>query len=71
VGTKLAESSLCSNVFRYKIIKDKNGRTGHGRSSWVYFDVMDEMMRGDPAITPPVTISSLGGVTGINEQTAS
>ncbi|KAK7502567.1 hypothetical protein BaRGS_00006142 [Batillaria attramentaria] len=48
---------------RYKIIKDKNARTGRGRSSWVYFDLMDDTLRADPAIIPPVTVSSLGGVT--------
>ncbi|KAK7478809.1 hypothetical protein BaRGS_00029908 [Batillaria attramentaria] len=48
---------------RYKIIKDKNAWTGHGRSSWVYFDLMDDILRTDPAIIPPVTVSSLGGVT--------
>jgi hypothetical protein len=50
-------------VFRYKTIKDKNNATGRGRSSWCYFDLMDELLRIDPAVTPRVTVSSVDGTT--------
>ncbi|KAK7480243.1 hypothetical protein BaRGS_00028519, partial [Batillaria attramentaria] len=33
---------------RHKIIRDRNGKTGRGRSSWVYFDLMEDLMSGIP-----------------------
>ncbi|KAK7497643.1 hypothetical protein BaRGS_00011038 [Batillaria attramentaria] len=48
---------------RHKIIRDRNGKTGRGRSSWVYFDLMEDLMSGDPSVQPPVRISSLGGTS--------
>nr|KAG5690445.1 hypothetical protein BaRGS_010072 [Batillaria attramentaria] len=46
---------------RYKMIKDRNGRTGAGRSSWPYFEKMDQVLGKDPDVTPPVVVSSLNG----------
>ncbi|XP_033729771.1 uncharacterized protein LOC117318958 [Pecten maximus] len=44
---------------RYKIIKQRHTSTGNNRISWNYFQVMDDMFRGDPAVTPVTSVSSL------------
>lgn len=39
-------------LYRYKTIKERNSKTGNSRYSWRYFALMDDMYRGDPAVTP-------------------
>uniref|UniRef100_UPI00358E5E74 uncharacterized protein isoform X2 n=1 Tax=Myxine glutinosa TaxID=7769 RepID=UPI00358E5E74 len=43
---------------RYKRIVDVNKRTGRWRSSWLYFDLMDQILQKDPAIYPPCIIQA-------------
>lgn len=50
--------------FRYKTIVDNNNATGRARMSWPFFEEMQELLGRNPSVRPPVTISSLGGVTG-------
>ena len=45
--------------FRYKIIKERNSKTGHDRQSWPFFDDMQELLHGDPAVNPVAVASSL------------
>lgn len=40
----------------YKAIKDHNGETGKERRNWKYYDVIDELLFGNPAIDPPVVV---------------
>ena len=42
----------------YKKEKDKQGRTGEGRTSWDYFDAMDAVLGHRPATRPPVVIDT-------------
>ncbi|XP_048743320.2 uncharacterized protein LOC125656780, partial [Ostrea edulis] len=44
---------------RYKIIKERNNKTGCDRQAWQYFTAMDEMYKGDPAVQPVSAASSL------------
>ena len=38
---------------RYKIIKDNASLSGRGAlSQWPYFNAMDDLLAGDPAIVP-------------------
>lgn len=46
-------------LYRYKTIKERNSKTGNSRYSWRYFALMDDMYRGDPAVTPVAPVSSL------------
>ena len=48
-----------TSCFRYKIIKERNSKTGSERHSWKYYDNMDEMLRGDPAACAISSASSL------------
>ncbi|XP_034302388.2 uncharacterized protein [Magallana gigas] len=55
---------VCDRKFRslkmrYKIIKERNNKTGNSRQSWQYFDEMDKMLHGDPAVQPVTVASSL------------
>ena len=45
--------------FRYKIIKERNSKTGHDRQSWPFFEDMQELLHGDPAVNPVAVASSL------------
>jgi hypothetical protein len=45
--------------YRYKIIKERNSKTGNSRQSWQYFSALDNLMHGDPAVQPVSTASSL------------
>jgi len=55
---------ICSYVlcFTYKVIIDTRKKTGHGRTTWPYFDAMEELLGQDPAVHPPVIVSA-GGCT--------
>ncbi|XP_061162747.1 uncharacterized protein LOC133171968 [Saccostrea echinata] len=44
---------------RYKIIKERNNKTGNSRQCWKYFDAMDKVLHGDPAVQPVAAASSL------------
>lgn len=46
-------------LVRYKTIVDGHSRTGTGRRKWEFFDMIDELMAGDPAVVPLSTISSM------------
>ncbi|XP_070192182.1 uncharacterized protein [Littorina saxatilis] len=48
---------------RFRTIKDKNSKTGQSRTSWAYYDLMEDVNAGNPAVNPPVRISSGGGIT--------
>ena len=52
-----------SHIFlRYKIIKDNNKLSGRGsEDQWPYYDVMDDLMTGDPPVVPLSLESSLPG----------
>lgn len=45
--------------FRYKIINERNSKTGHGRQSWRFFSQMQDLLHGDPAVSPIAVASSL------------
>ena len=47
------------NLFRLKIIKEKNNSTGNTRNTWRYLGVMEEMFAGDPAVNPTTIVSSI------------
>ena len=38
----------------YRKVKDKNGKTGRGRSIWKYFDALDAILGHRPATKPPL-----------------
>jgi hypothetical protein len=40
-------------------IKDNNTKTGRGRKSWQYFDVMEEIFERDRCVNPTSCISSI------------
>ncbi|KAB0790232.1 hypothetical protein PPYR_15435 [Photinus pyralis] len=42
----------------YKNVKDHNNETGRGRKNWQYFDLMDELLKGNPTVQPPVVINN-------------
>ena len=44
--------------FEYRKIKDKNGKTGRGRSAWKFYEAMDQVLGHKPATQPPVLIES-------------
>ena len=53
----------CSNKikklrFEYRKVKDKNGKTGEGRSNWRYYDAMNAILGDKPATCPPVVVES-------------
>ena len=45
---------------------DNNRATGRGRRTWRYYDNMADLLEKDPSVTPPLTISALGGPKGIH-----
>ncbi|XP_048760701.2 uncharacterized protein LOC125669875 [Ostrea edulis] len=54
----------CSRKFRslkmrYKIIMERNSKTGNSRQSWQYFSQMENLLLGDPAVQPVAAASSL------------
>ncbi|KAK5647827.1 hypothetical protein RI129_002719 [Pyrocoelia pectoralis] len=54
---------MCDRKFRnlkgtFKTIKDTKRKTGRGRQTWEFFDVMDEIFLSDATINPPHLISS-------------
>ncbi|XP_060564346.1 uncharacterized protein LOC132723606 [Ruditapes philippinarum] len=62
-GYKYSEDD-CSKKFRslrarYKTVKERNSRTGNSRQSWRYFEPMEEMFAGDPAVLPTNVVSSM------------
>ncbi|KAL5239158.1 hypothetical protein ACI65C_006568 [Semiaphis heraclei] len=53
---------MCQRKWRthtttFKNIKEKNSKTGRGRDSWEYFDVVESIFSKDPSYTPLATIS--------------
>ncbi|TGZ53355.1 Uncharacterized protein DBV15_12428, partial [Temnothorax longispinosus] len=46
---------------RYKTLKDANNRTGAAKETWEYFDIIDDMLRKNPEITPLSVASSTRG----------
>ncbi|XP_062600941.1 uncharacterized protein LOC134262565 [Saccostrea cucullata] len=43
---------------RYRSIKDNMGKSGAGRTTWVYFDKMNEILHQDRSTEPAATSSS-------------
>ena len=39
-------------------MKDKNGKTGRGRSIWKYFDALDAILGHRPATKPPLLLDT-------------
>lgn len=37
---------------KYKSVRDANNETGNATVSWDYFDLMDELMKTTPEVTP-------------------
>ena len=52
---------------RYRKIKDKHGKTGEGRSNWVFLDAMDMVLGDKPSTRPVVLVDTLRD-TAITEQ---
>jgi hypothetical protein len=48
---------FCIN-FRHKKITDNNEKSGRGRSTWQYYDAMEELLAGDPAVRPIKVVAS-------------
>lgn len=44
---------------RYKIINERNSKTGHCRQSWRFFSQMQDLLHGDPAVSPIAVASSI------------
>ena len=44
----------------YRKAKDKNGKTGRGRTTWKYFEALDPILGNKPASKPPVVIDTSG-----------
>ena len=42
----------------YRKVKDKNGKTGRGRSIWKYFDALDAILGHRPATKPPLLLDT-------------
>ena len=42
----------------YCKVKDKNGKTGRGRSIWKYFDALDAILGHRPATKPPLLLDT-------------
>lgn len=42
----------------YKDLKDGHNRSGHNRSDWPYYDLMDSVLRDRPAIRPRSVIDT-------------
>eukprot|EP01116_Phalansterium_solitarium_P015882 TRINITY_DN355_c1_g3_i2.p1 TRINITY_DN355_c1_g3~~TRINITY_DN355_c1_g3_i2.p1 ORF type:complete len:180 (+),score=32.79 TRINITY_DN355_c1_g3_i2:301-840(+) len=57
----LSEVTLRSDWAWAKKAKDAMNQTGGGAVKFDYFDQMDDVLRNDPSVRPPVLISSLGG----------
>jgi hypothetical protein len=45
--------------FRFKIISERNFKTGNSRQTWRYYDEMSELLHGDPAVSPIAVASSI------------
>uniref|UniRef100_K1QSX7 Myb/SANT-like DNA-binding domain-containing protein n=1 Tax=Magallana gigas TaxID=29159 RepID=K1QSX7_MAGGI len=43
----------------YKTIKERNSKTGNDRQTWVHYNQMDDLLRGDPAVNPVSLASSM------------
>ncbi|KAK6477419.1 hypothetical protein HHUSO_G22372, partial [Huso huso] len=57
VGYSFVNSLICDKKWRnlkrtYKTVSGNNNKTGRGKKSWEYFDVMHGILGRDPAITP-------------------
>ncbi|XP_060556226.1 uncharacterized protein LOC132716908 isoform X2 [Ruditapes philippinarum] len=51
---------------RHKVITDDNGKSGRGRRTWQYFDAMNEVLAGDPAVRP---LRVMGSTENVRETT--
>ena len=43
----------------YRKIKDKQGKTGTGRSNWKFFDVLDDLLGNRPSTKPTIMVDTL------------
>lgn len=46
---------------KYKMLRDANNRTGAGKQTWEYFDVIHDMLRKNPEIMPLSIASNIRG----------
>ncbi|XP_052771354.1 uncharacterized protein LOC128211016 [Mya arenaria] len=44
--------------YRHKVITDSNAKSGRGRRSWQFYEAMEEVMAGDPAVRPIKVVAS-------------
>ncbi|XP_060579047.1 uncharacterized protein LOC132736021 [Ruditapes philippinarum] len=57
------DANQCNEKFRslkhrHKKITDNNEKSGRGRSTWQYYDAMEELLAGDPAVRPIKVVAS-------------
>ncbi|KAF5283341.1 hypothetical protein FQR65_LT13890 [Abscondita terminalis] len=55
----------------YKSIKDHNNQSGRNRKNWDYFNKMDELLYGHPAIDPPILIHNGIQIKKIDDESTS
>lgn len=55
-------------VRTYKDIKSKNEKSGSKRSSWPYYDIMNNILYSKPEINPVATCSSTSGLIKNNDK---
>ena len=53
----------------YRKAKDKNGKTGRGRTMWKYFEALDPILGNKPASKPPVVIDTSGPEKVVEDET--
>ncbi|KAL4240416.1 hypothetical protein ACF0H5_001208 [Mactra antiquata] len=69
----LFTAECCDKKFRllkhrHKVITDINSKSGRGTSRWEWYELMDELLTGDPAIKPVRVVSSTEGFVSSNIQ---
>lgn len=64
-GYNITAAQCCSKwkslKRKYTQIKDNNNRTGAARQQWIFFYVMNDMLKARPEIEPLFLASSSGG----------
>ena len=52
----------------YKKIKDKHNLTGRGRTSWKFFEPLNEILGTRPATQPPLVLETLDPTSSVAEE---
>ena len=60
---ELCEKKLRNLKQSYKHIKDNNSKTGRGRKSWEYFDILDEIYGTDATVVLPHIVETLASAS--------